>query len=96
MNPAFMLADSAGAGGFIPAVYDLGIPSTSTIVYAVPIEGDTDAVYELSADSAGAGVFIPAVYDLGIPSTSTIVYAVPLEGGNDALYESADQGQSLA
>jgi len=51
MNPAFMLADSAGAGGFIPAVYDLGIPSTSTIVYAVPIEGDNDALYE-SADQA--------------------------------------------
>ena len=51
MNPAFMLADSAGAGGFIPAVYDLGIPSTSTIVYAVPIEEDNDALYE-SADQA--------------------------------------------
>ena len=81
MNPAFMLADGAGA---------------STTIYAVPIEGDNDAVYELSADSAGAGGFIPAVYDLGIPSTSTIIYAVPIEGDNDAVYESADQAQSLA
>ena len=60
MNPAFM-QQSAGAGGggvggggaggaggaaaFIPATYDLGEVSNSSVTYATPFERSNDAVY---------------------------------------------------